>query len=240
MPHPTQGGPTASWWPAPAQPEDPRQERAGLRPHGGGVRLRRRVREPRPGCRPARHRAGADHLAGLVARRLRPLRPAHGPDGVARRGHVPHPGRPRRRRHRHAALRAAEQLARQPRPGQGAQAAVAGQEEVRPQALLGRSDDLRGQRRPGVDGLQDPRLRGRPGRRLGARDGRLLGSRARLARRRAAHPRPRTRESAGRLPDGSDLRQPGGPARRAGPVMAGRDIRETHRRMGSTTRRPSR
>ena len=44
-----------------------------------------------------RHR-GDDDLAGLVARRLRPLRPAVHPDDLARRRHLPHRRRPRRRR----------------------------------------------------------------------------------------------------------------------------------------------
>ena len=44
-------------------------------------------------------------------------------------------------RHRQAALRAAEQLARQRQPRQGAPAAVADQAEVRPQDLVGRPDD---------------------------------------------------------------------------------------------------
>jgi hypothetical protein len=47
---------------------------------------------------------------------------------------------------------------------------VADQAEVRPQALLGRPDDPRRQRRAGVDGLQDLRLRRRPRRRLGAEE----------------------------------------------------------------------
>ena len=45
-----------------------------------------------------------DHVAGLVAGRLRPLRAALHSDGVARRGHLPHRRRPRRRRQRHAAV----------------------------------------------------------------------------------------------------------------------------------------
>ena len=39
-----------------------------------------------------------DHLAGLVAGRLRPLRPAVHPHELARRRHLPHRRRPRRRR----------------------------------------------------------------------------------------------------------------------------------------------
>ena len=59
-------------------------------------------------------------VAGLVAGRLRPLRPALHPHGLAQRRHLPHRRRARRRRRRHAALRAAEQLARQRQPRQGA------------------------------------------------------------------------------------------------------------------------
>ena len=80
-------------------------------------------------------------LPGLVARRLRPLRAALHPDGMAQRRHLPGGRRPRRRAYRHPALRAAQQLARQRQPRQGAHAALAGQEEVRPQDLLGRPHD---------------------------------------------------------------------------------------------------
>ena len=37
----------------------------------------------------AGHRRGPDDLAGLVARRLRPLRPVHDPHGLAQRRHLP-------------------------------------------------------------------------------------------------------------------------------------------------------
>jgi hypothetical protein len=94
---------------------------------------------------------------------------------MARRGHVPHPRRPGRCGLRSATLRAAEQLAGQREPRQGAQAAVAGQEEVRPQAVVGRPDGPRRQRRTGVDGLSDLRFRRRPRGRLGAGGGRVLG-----------------------------------------------------------------
>ncbi len=87
------------------------------------------------------------HLTRLVARRLRQLcGPVH-PHELARRGHLPHLRRPRRRRPGHAALRAAQQLAGQRQPGQGASSALAGQEEVRQQDLLGRPDHLRRRRR---------------------------------------------------------------------------------------------
>jgi catalase-peroxidase len=76
---------------------------------------------------------------------------------------------------RPAAFRAAQQLAGQRQPRQGAPAALADQAEVRPEDLLGRPDDSHRQRRAGIDGLQDLRFRRRPRRRLGAGSGRLLG-----------------------------------------------------------------
>ena len=52
------------------------------------------ARPRRGGQGPAR---ADDRLAGLVAGRLRPLRPVLHPHGLARRGHLPHRRRPRRR-----------------------------------------------------------------------------------------------------------------------------------------------
>ncbi len=104
----------------------------------------------------AGHHRGVDHVAGLVAGRLRPLRAAHDPDGLAQRRHLPRGRRPRRRRLRTPALRTAQQLARQPKPRQGPAAALAGQAEVRPEDLVGRPDDPDRQLRPGVDGTRRP------------------------------------------------------------------------------------
>ena len=75
---------------------------------------------------------------------------------------------------------------------------------------------LDGQRRPRVDGLQDPRLRRRPRGHLGAGAGRLLGLRGPVARRPALLRRPGPREPARRRADGAHLRQPGGPERQPG------------------------
>ena len=100
-----------------------------------------------------------DRLAGLVAGGLRPLRAAVHPDGVAQRGHLSHPRRPRRRRIRSAALCAAQQLAGQREPRQGAAPVVADQAEIRPQDLMGRPPDPDRQRGSRIDGLQDVRLR---------------------------------------------------------------------------------
>ena len=66
-----------------------------------------------------------------------------------------------------AALRAAQQLARQRQPGQGPPPAVAHQAEVRSQDFLGRPAHPDRQRRAGDHGFQDLRFRGRPGRQLG-------------------------------------------------------------------------
>ena len=142
------------------------------------------------------------------------------PHGVAQRGHLPHQRRPRRRRRGPAALRAAQQLAGQREPRQGAPAAVADQAEVRPQDLLGRPDDPRRQRRPRVDGLQDLRFRRRPRRRLGAR-GALLGPRGHVARRRTLQRRTRACEAARRRADGPDLRQSGRAERQSGSDRGG-------------------
>ena len=120
-------------------------------------------------------------LTGLVAGRLRSLRAALHPHGVAQRGHLPHRGRPRGRGVRHPTLCAPQQLARQCQPRQGAPAALADQAEIRQQDLVGRLDDPRRQLRPGVDGLQDLRLRRRARGRLGAGRGYLLGSRGQVA-----------------------------------------------------------
>ena len=76
-------------------------------------------------------RALMTEFAGLVAGRFRPLRrPVH-PHGLAQRRHLSHRRRPRRRRRRPAALRPAQQLARQRQSRQGAPPAVADQAEIR-------------------------------------------------------------------------------------------------------------
>ena len=172
------------WWPNQLDISGSPPELPAVRSDGRGVRLRQGIQEPRPQCRDQGPAGPDDELAGVVAGRLRPLRrPVH-PHGVAQRRHLPHRRRPRRRRRRPAALRAAQQLAGQRQPRQGAPAAVADQAEIRPQDLLGRPDGPRRQRRARIDGLQDVRLRRRPRRRLGARRA-LLGSRGDVARRRA-------------------------------------------------------
>ena len=197
-----------------------RQDAAPVRSHGQGLQLRQRVQESRPGGREEGPRGADDRLAGLVAGGLRPLRTIVHSHGLAQRRHLPHPRRPRRRWGRPAALRAAEQLARQREPRQGAQTALAGQAEVWPEALLGRPHDPRGQRRAGIDGFQDLRVRRRASGRLGAGRG-LLGLRGQVAGRQALLRRPESRESARGGSDGADLRQPARPEWQPGPDRGG-------------------
>ena len=213
----------------PAQPEGSPSEFRPLRSHGRGVRLCRGIPEARPrGAEAGPHRAD-DRQPALVAGRLRPLRPALHPHGLAQRRHLPHRRRPRRRRRRPAALRAAEQLARQREPRQGPAPALADQAEVRRQDLLGRPHGPGRQRRPRIHGLQDLRLRRRPRRRLGARGERLLGRRGHLARRHPLLRRPPARQPVRRGADGPHLRQPGRPERQPRPPRLGprhpRDLR---------------
>ena len=224
----------------PARPLGAAQALTRHQPAGCRVRLRGAGRHPRRRRAQARHRRGDDDLAGLLAGRLRPLRPALHPDELARRRHLPHLGRPRRRGRRPAAVRAAQQLARQRQPRQGPAHPVAGQAEVRPAGVVGRPARARRQRRARGHGLHDLRVRLRPRGRLGARGG-LLGVRGRLARRRALQRRPRAREPARRGADGPDLRQPRGPERRARPGQ-GRAATSATPSPGWrwTTRRPSR
>ena len=157
------------WWPNQLNLQVLHQNSTPVRSDGRGVRLRQGIQEPRSQRRDQGPACPDDGFAGVVAGRLRPLWRAVHPHGVAQRRHLPHHRRPRRRRRRPAALRAAQQLAGQREPRQGAPAAVADQAEVRPENLLGRPDDPRRQRRARIDGLQDLRFRRRPRRRVGAR-----------------------------------------------------------------------
>jgi hypothetical protein len=151
----TSGRLNRDWWPNQLNLQVLHQTLRAVRSDGRGVRLRQGIQEPRPQCCDQGPSGPDDGFAGLVAGRLRPLRRTDHPYGVAQRGHVPHRRRPRRRWRRPAALRAAQQLAGQREPRQGAPAAVADQAEIRPQNLLGRPDDSRRQRGSRFDGVQD-------------------------------------------------------------------------------------
>ncbi len=202
----------------PVEPEDPPPELAPGQ--SAGRRLQLRAGVPETGLRRAQGGPAQAHdrFAGLVARRLRPLRSAVHPHGLAQRGHLPGHRRARRRRLRHAALCTAEQLAGQRQPRQGAPPALADQAEVRQPDLLGRPHDSHRQRRAGIDGLQNPRLRRRPRRCLGSAGRHLLGSGIRVAGRQALQGGAHARKTPRRRADGPDLRQPGRPQRQARPA----------------------
>ena len=170
------------WWPNQLNLRDSAPAFLQVQSDGRGFRLRRGIQEARPAGREEGPLRADDRLAGLVAGRLRSLRGALHPDGVAQRGHLPHGRRPRGRGIRLPAPGAAQQLARQREPRQGASTALADQAEIRQEDLLGRPDDPRRQLRARVDGLQDLRLRRRARGRLGAGRGHLLGQRGQVAR----------------------------------------------------------
>ena len=194
------------WWPNQLNLSALHTNHPAGDPDGRGVQLRGRIQVARSRCREEGHREGDDDVAGLVACGLRSLRSSLHSNGVAQCGHLPHPRRPRRRGVGHAALCAPRQLARQRKPRQGAPAALADQTEVRPEDLVGGPDGPHRQRRAGVDGIQDVRLRRWPRGCVGA-SARQLGVRGHVARRRALQRRPATRESLRRRADGPHLRE---------------------------------
>ena len=208
----------------PAEPGHPAPARARVQPAGRGFRLRPCLRHAGLCGAEAGSGGAHDRFAGLVARRLGPLRRPVRAHGLAQRRHLPHGRWPWWRRHRQPAFCAREQLARQRQPRQGAPPAVAHQAQVRQRHFLGRPDDPGRQRGHGVHGLQDLRFRRGPRRHLGARGRHLLGRRDRLAGRPALQRRSRAGKPAGRRADGPDLREPRRPQRqpRSGGVRARR------------------
>ena len=119
------------WWPEALAVDILAPERRVAQPDGRGLRLCRGVQEARlSGAQGRPHRAD-DRQPAVVAGRLRALRAVLHPHGVARGRHLSHRRRARRRQQRAAALRAAQQLAGQRQPRQGAAPAVADQAEIR-------------------------------------------------------------------------------------------------------------
>ena len=251
-PKPKSGAPLTNqdWWPEQIDVSVLHAHSPQGQPPRRRLRLRQGIREARRRGPQGRRDLGDHHLAGLVARRLRQLRRPDDPAVLARRRHLPHLRRTRWRRPGHAALRTAQQLARQRQPRQGPPPAVAGQAEVRQQDLVGRPAGVRGQRRAGVGGLRDVRIRVRPSRLLGARRGPLRRGR-RVARHRQALCRRRRFSAAARGAlrrhhDGPDLRQSRRPRGQAGSAGRGhrhqRDVRpdgdERRGDRGADRRRP--
>ena len=200
-------------------------------PMGEDVQLRRGIQDARPrrgGQGPAR---ADDRFAGLVARGLRPLRPVLHPHGVARRGHLPHPRRPRRRA---APARSASR-----RSTAGPTTATS----TRRAACSGRSSRSTARKLSWADLMilaGNVALESMGFKTFGFGGGRAdiwepetdiyWGPEGNVARRRALQRRPRTRQSARRRADGPDLREPA-KARTAIP---------TRSRRRATSARPSR
>ncbi len=174
-----------------------------------------------------------DRLAGLVARRLRPLRPVLHPHGLAQRRHLPHRRRSRRRRstarsasHRSTAGRTTCNLDKARRLLWPIK-----QKYGRKLSWADLHDPDR-QRRAGVDGLQDLRLRRRPRGRLGARGGHLLGPRDRPGSATSATPATASSTNPlGAVQMGLIYVNPEGPNGNPDPLASARDIRETFARM---------
>ncbi len=140
---------------------------------------------------------------------------------------------PRRRRQWQPALRAAEQLAGQRQPRQGAPAAVAHQAEVRAEDFLGGSHDPHRQRGAGIHGgLQDLRLRWRAARTSGSRRPTSTGARRRNGWTTSATPATASSPILWlAVQMGLIYVNPEGPNGNPDPLLAARDIRETFKRM---------
>ena len=85
QPHPTAGRANEKWWPNRLNLKILAKNPAVANPIGCGLRLPGCVPSAGPAVGQGRHRAAAHHLAGLVAGRLRQLRTADDPDGLALR-----------------------------------------------------------------------------------------------------------------------------------------------------------
>ena len=87
---PPRVGANQDWWPNQLNLKILRKHPAVANPMGEDFDYADGVQRPRPRRLSRRPRRGDDRLAGLVAGRLRPLRPVLHPDGVAQRRHLPH------------------------------------------------------------------------------------------------------------------------------------------------------
>ena len=167
-----------------------------------------------------------------MAGRLRPLRPALHPHGVAQRRHLPHPRRPRRRRRRHACA-SRRSTAGPTTPTSTRRAGCCGRSSRSTAAQLSWADlmVLTGNVRARVDGLQDVRLRRRTRRRVGARADIYWGSETTwLGDERYSGDR-QLENPLGAVQMGLIYVNPEGPNGNPDPLAAARDIRETFRRM---------
>ena len=99
-PHPTQGGGNRQWWPERLNLKILAKNPAVANPLGEEFDYAEAFKSLDLAAVKRDIAEVLTDLAGLVAGRLRPLRPVHDPDGLAQRGHLPDQRRPRRRRGR--------------------------------------------------------------------------------------------------------------------------------------------
>ena len=215
----------------PVEPQDAPPELAGDGPDGPGVSTTptnsRSSISTRAEARPLR---ADDALAGVVARRLRPLRAALHSHGVAQRRHVSHLRRPRRR------SRAARSASRRSTAGRTTRTST------RRAGCCGRSSRSTASKLSWADLMVfagNCALESMGFKTFGFGGGRedvwepeediYWGSRAQVARRRALLGRTRARNAARRRADGLDLREPGRAERQPGSARVGarhsRDVR---------------
>ena len=171
-------------------------------------------------------------LAGLVAGRLRPLRAALHPHGVAQRGHLPHQRRPRRRRVRRSSA-SRRSTAGPTTPTSTRRAACCGRSSRSTARSISWADlmvlagncalESMGFKTFGFGGgredVWEPRRH-------------QLGHRGHVARRRALQRRPASSTNPlAAVQMGLIYVNPEGPNGKPDPLAAARDIRETFRRM---------
>ena len=227
----TRGHSNRDWWPDALSIEMLHRNSNLSDPMGRDFDYAAEFKNSRPRRRDQGPACLDDGQPRLVAGRLRSLRrPVH-PPGVARGGHLPHHRRPRRRGRRPAALRAAQFLARQRQPRQGAPAAVADQAEVRQETLVGRPDGPRRQRRAGGSWASRRSASRAVAPTSGSRKSYSGVPKARGSATSATAASASWRSRLGAVQMGLIYVNPAGPNGNPDPIAAAKDIRETFFRM---------
>ena len=221
------------WWPNQLNLKILRKHPAVANPMGEDFDYAAAFNEPRPRRRASRTSTQVlTDLAGLVAGRLRPLRPAHHPDGLAQRRHLPHQRRPRRRRRRQQRFAPLNSWPDNGNLDKARRLLWPVKKKYGQSDLLGRPDDPRRQRarwsrwasRPSASPAAAP-TSGSPTRTsTGARRPTWLGDERYTGDRELENP-------LAAVQMGLIYVNPEGPNGNPDPLAAARDIRETFRRM---------